>query len=175
MKELSQLAESVRQRFLDDLSGYLGLDPGWKSSFLQDSVLRERFVVMQKSDLLELADAGMSIGAHSLSHPVLSEQSSEMIETEIAGSRDRLAFLPKPVWAFAYPFGEESSAGEREFRCTREAGFRCAFMNVGGSVRPGASPFSLPRVHVTAQMSLGEFEARVCGFDSFLRKSLSLR
>jgi peptidoglycan/xylan/chitin deacetylase (PgdA/CDA1 family) len=106
----------------------------------------------------------MSIGAHSLSHPVLSEQSAAQVETEITGSRKILTdVLGQPVRAFAYPFGDSSAAGEREFKFAEKAGFNCAFMNVGGTLSTNSSRFSLPRVHISAGMGLEEFEAHVSG------------
>lgn len=58
-----------------------------------------------------------------------------------------------------------------------QAGFRCAFMNAGGGFGAkiaGAkiNRFALPRVHVTAEMSLAEFEAHISGFYRSLRKRL---
>jgi hypothetical protein len=72
-------------------------------------------------------------------------------------------------------------------RLAEQAGFRCAFMNVGGGFgakinhwkinHPKVSGakinrFALPRVHVTADMSLFEFEAHISGFYRSLRKRL---
>ena len=51
----------------------------------------------------------------------------------------------------------------------QEAGFECAFMNVGGGFGAPLPKFALPRVHVTADMGLAEFEAHVSGFQQALR------
>ncbi len=49
-------------------------------------------------------------------------------------------------------------------------------MNVGGGFRGKISAeinrFALPRVHVTADMTLAEFEAHISGFYRSLRKRL---
>ena len=71
---------------------------------------------------------------------------------------------------------------DETLRLAERAGFRCAFMNTGGGFRAkiggakisGAkiNRFALPRVHVTADMSLSEFEAHISGFYRSLRKRL---
>jgi hypothetical protein len=66
-----------------------------------------------------------------------------------------------PVWALAYPFGEDMAA---------QAGFTCAFLNMEGGLGADTPRFALRRVHVTADMSLAEFEAHVSGFYRALRE-----
>jgi hypothetical protein len=55
---------------------------------------------------------------------------------------------------------------------TEQAGFRCAFMNVGGGFSAKVDTFAVPRVHVTADMSLSELEAHIVGFYRMLRQKL---
>jgi len=45
-------------------------------------------------------------------------------------------------------------------------------MNTGGGFGAKINRFALPRVHVTADMSLAEFEAHVSGFYRNLRRRL---
>jgi hypothetical protein len=54
-----------------------------------------------------------------------------------------------------------------------QAGFACAFMNVGGGFGAALPKFALPRVHVTAEMGLAELEAHISGFYNALRARLS--
>ena len=46
----------------------------------------------------------------------------------------------------------------------QDAGFAAAFLNFGGGLGVDLPPFALPRVHVTSEMSLAEFEAHVPAF-----------
>jgi peptidoglycan/xylan/chitin deacetylase (PgdA/CDA1 family) len=112
----------------------------------------------------------MTIGAHSLSHPILARASEELVWQEISESRNVLEkALGQTVWAFGYPFGNAATVTGRDLRLAEQAGFRCAFMNVGGGfgakvggAKVGGAKisgakinrFALPRVHVTADMSL---------------------
>ena len=57
----------------------------------------------------------MTIGAHTLSHPILSLCSDEEARHEIQQSKNDLEqALGRQVWAFAYPFGNSATMGERE-------------------------------------------------------------
>jgi peptidoglycan/xylan/chitin deacetylase (PgdA/CDA1 family) len=113
----------------------------------------------------------MSVGAHTVSHPFLASTSDEQAWHEIQQSREQLTrVLGKEVWALAYPFGDPSSAGTREFEMSARSGYECAFMNYGGGLHSEFSRFAIPRVHVTSDMNLGEFEAHVSGFHSRLQQ-----
>ena len=80
--------------------------------------------------------------------------------------------LARPVWAFAYPFGDFSAVDAQAMTLAREAGFEAAFLNYGGGFAPRFDHFAIPRVHVTATMGLPEFEAHVAGFHSLLQHRL---
>jgi hypothetical protein len=45
-------------------------------------------------------------------------------------------------------------------------------MNAGGGFGANIDRFAVPRVHITADMSLSEFEAHIAGFYRTLRKRL---
>jgi hypothetical protein len=45
-------------------------------------------------------------------------------------------------------------------------------MNVGGGFGSGVGRFAIPRVHVTADMKLAEFEAHIAGFYRNLKRLL---
>jgi peptidoglycan/xylan/chitin deacetylase (PgdA/CDA1 family) len=173
LPKLSRLAAPDRRGILDEAPAHLDLQSDWRKRFLEHPVLRQRFAVMRNCELRQLAEADMSIGAHSVDHPILSELPFEMTEAEIVRSRELLQPVGKQVWAFAYPFGDASSAGQREFGLAEKAGFQCAFMNTPGELSANSSRFSLPRVHVSGQMNLREFEAHVTGVHFKLHRRLA--
>jgi peptidoglycan/xylan/chitin deacetylase (PgdA/CDA1 family) len=90
-----------------------------------------------------------TIGAHSLTHCRLAQWPAEVARAEMAGSKAALeAQLGREVSSFAYPVGDPTSAGPREFALARNAGFRVAV-----TTRPGmlfsehaAHLHALPRV-----------------------------
>jgi peptidoglycan/xylan/chitin deacetylase (PgdA/CDA1 family) len=173
MNELSHFDDDKRRSLLEEIREQLKLLPNWESRYLEDPVLRNRYCVMGLPELKQLVQGGMSFGAHSMSHPIPSQQPEEVLRAEMLSSREVLEkALGQPVWAFAYPFGDEGSVSEREYGVAEQLGFQCAFRNVGGPLRSRVRPSALPRIHISADMNLGEFEAHVCGFHEALRARL---
>lgn len=173
LRAMSRLDAAQRKDLLATSSLGLGLRSDWKNPYTQDPTLRSRFCVMGIPELQHLVECGMSIGAHSLTHPVPSAQPEELWSREMNGSRDLLQrTLGQPVWSFAYPFGDDASVSQREYTMAKAAGFQCAFRNAGGPVRSPVSHVALPRIHVSSAMKLGEFEAHVSGFHDALRQRL---
>ncbi len=63
------------------------------------------------SQIKELAETGIEIGAHTRTHPDLRKLSAEQLDTEIAGSvADIKEHVDKPIESFAYPYGYLSPA-----------------------------------------------------------------
>ena len=133
----------------------------------------KRWRLLNMSELRELAEAGMTVGAHTLSHPVLSLCGEEEARREIRESKNDIErVLGRSVWAFAYPFGNASTIGERELGLAQEARFACAFLNVEHWGTGAANPFALPRIHVTANTTLPEFAAHMSGLHARLQRAV---
>ena len=170
VKRLSHHDVTARQRLLEEVREQLQLPDEW-STALQTDPLRCRFLMLNRTELRALMAAGMELGAHTLTHPVLSLLPPEEAWCEISGSRSKLEeVIGQPVWALAYPFGDSVSVTEREREMAERAGFTCAFVNSGGGLGAQMPRFALPRVHVSGEMNLGEFEAHVSGFYRSLRQ-----
>lgn len=93
--------------------------------------------------------ADITIGAHSMTHPMLAKQDIEVARAEITGSKLRLeAELGRPVNHFAYPLGDPGSAGPREFALAKEAGFASAVTTRPGHIfsQHAGHLHALPRV-----------------------------
>ncbi|MGQ0736169.1 MAG: polysaccharide deacetylase family protein [Acidobacteriota bacterium] len=107
-----------------------------------------RSVNITLAQLSELADSGdVTIGAHTLDHPVLSNETDDRARREIQGSVADLArMLGRPVTAFAYPNGTEGfDFGAREQALLRDAGVRLAFSTDPGFLGPRTPPLAIPR------------------------------
>jgi peptidoglycan/xylan/chitin deacetylase (PgdA/CDA1 family) len=90
-----------------------------------------------------LRDAGVEIGAHSLTHPDLTRLSPAEAEMEILGSRDSLKErLGVEVRTFAHPFG----AHDEGTRSIVAAHFDAACGTRMGRATPASDPYLLPRV-----------------------------
>jgi peptidoglycan/xylan/chitin deacetylase (PgdA/CDA1 family) len=171
VKKLSRRDHHGRSQFIRETRERISLREDWIKEHTQEPANARRFLLLTSSELRQLAAQGMTIGAHTLTHPFLSESSAECAEREIAEGRTGLeSALGRKVWALAYPFGNPGSLGLREIELAKAAGYAAAFVNVGGGFGADLPPFALPRVHVTADMTLGEFDAHVSGFYRTLRK-----
>jgi peptidoglycan/xylan/chitin deacetylase (PgdA/CDA1 family) len=105
---------------------------------------------MTWAQLREMSANGMTVGAHTVSHPNLPNTAIDEAEREINGSRDAIAAaLRTPVAHFSYPNGRGASHLNDTIRdLVRRAGFRSAVTSRAGCVEVGADPWSLQRVGV---------------------------
>jgi hypothetical protein len=89
----------------------------------------------------------VTIGAHSLTHPVLANESAAESERQIRGSVGQLtALLGRPVRDFAYPNGAAGlDYGPREQASLRAAGVELAFATDSGYFGPATDPLAIPR------------------------------
>jgi peptidoglycan/xylan/chitin deacetylase (PgdA/CDA1 family) len=115
---------------------------------------------MTRSQLLEMDDGGVTIGAHSRTHPDLRSCSPDELEREVRGSKEDLEdLLAKPVTSFAYPTGLIS---ERVLAAVAAAGFTSAVTTRPGWWRPGTGTLVIPRSFVQ-DFSDGTFLAAIAG------------
>ena len=102
------------------------------------------------SELLELAgQPGVTIGAHTMTHPSLGRVCDDAQADELRCSRQRLEqLLTRPVTLAAYPFGQPGDVSGITRRAAREAGYTAAFTTVRAVVTPGKALDALPRLTV---------------------------
>ncbi|HOX07104.1 MAG TPA: polysaccharide deacetylase family protein [Planctomycetota bacterium] len=154
-EELRSVPEPKRNVVLD----------GLRKEFHCDPVVRPSHRFMTPDEVVELARGGLiDVGAHCVSHTLLSALSVAEQEREIAGSRVRLeALMSRPVTALSYPFGYRGSYTAETVRLARESGFHLACANFPGLVTRGTSPFEMPRFLVR-DWDGDEFARRLDGF-----------
>ncbi|GAB2552919.1 polysaccharide deacetylase family protein [Rhodanobacter koreensis] len=101
---------------------------------------------------------GMEIGAHTCSHPRLTQCSDTQLHDEIHGSKATLEnHLDSPVTQFCYPYGD---ADDRVADVVREAGFAAATTTRRGRATAGMDLWQLPRVQVARHHMLPQFAMR---------------
>lgn len=116
------------------------------------------------AELRSLADAGWTIGAHSVSHPILAELPEAEARRELHDARDRLEQgLGRAVRLLAYPFGTRRTVSVRDYGLAREAGYDAAFLDMTGSLRRGQDLFALPRSKVLGCDSMSVVRASLSG------------
>ncbi|MCF8154382.1 MAG: polysaccharide deacetylase family protein [Rhodoferax sp.] len=104
-------------------------------------------LMMRSEQLLDLRNAHMQIGAHTVSHPILERATDAQARWEILSSKDDLqARLDQPVTLFAYPNGKpDTDYSARHVAMVREAGFVAAVSTATGVSAIGSDPHQLPR------------------------------
>jgi len=112
-------------------------------------------------------DPGVTLGAHTLSHPMLAKADAAGARREIVESKAALeAEIGEAVRHFAYPVGDPGSAGPREFEIAREAGFETAVTTRPGHLFSAHARHlhALPRVSVNGlHQSAGALRALLSG------------
>ncbi|HNF67675.1 MAG TPA: polysaccharide deacetylase family protein, partial [Plasticicumulans sp.] len=104
-------------------------------------------LMMTHAQLRALHTAGMEIGGHTISHPILTRTPAEVARAEIAGGRAELeALIDAPVRSFAYPNGKPGADyGPEHVAMVRELGFDCAVVTSHGVSVAATDPYQLAR------------------------------
>lgn len=125
---------------------------------------RAQSAPMTWDQVREMSIAGMEIGSHTASHPILStitdpallrfelEESKAILERETG----------RPVIALAYPVGGRDAVNAEVLAATAQAGYQIAFTyEPGGNRLPSHERFMLKRIHVERYMTRAMFAAAV--------------
>jgi peptidoglycan/xylan/chitin deacetylase (PgdA/CDA1 family) len=137
---LKVMTHERRDGALDELARQAGVDRTPRPSHRP----------MSTEQLCHLHEGGLvEIGAHTVTHPVLSTlppagQRREMIESKETLER----ITGAPVTALAYPFGTRHDYTKETVQIAEEVGYAAACANVRGLAGLASSPFELPRVLV---------------------------
>jgi peptidoglycan/xylan/chitin deacetylase (PgdA/CDA1 family) len=128
------------------ITGQLGLPTPW-----------DGMPVMSRDQLLRCAGLGIEIGAHTRTHPDLSDLEAGKLDSEIAGSRQDLEQAGLRPISFAYPFGRYNEAARR----SAGSAFRMAFTGREGRNTPLTEPLEMRRTMVLPCDTNLDFALRV--------------
>lgn len=104
-------------------------------------------LMMTRAQVQALAKRGFQIGAHTVTHPILTRIADDEAQHEIAaGGRELENWLDRRVALFAYPNGRDGDDfDDRHRRMAREAGYDVAFSTNAAACRRDDDRFALPR------------------------------
>jgi peptidoglycan/xylan/chitin deacetylase (PgdA/CDA1 family) len=104
-------------------------------------------LMMSSAQVRGLISLGMSVGAHTVTHPILSRVDDEAARFEIERGRDDLEQITgELIELFAYPNGVPGVDYEaRHVQMVRSCGFAAALSTAHGCAARGADLFQLPR------------------------------
>jgi peptidoglycan/xylan/chitin deacetylase (PgdA/CDA1 family) len=104
-------------------------------------------LMMSGDQVRALRARGMDIGAHTVTHPILTRLGADAARDEMARSkRDLEQLLGEPVRLFAYPNGVPGQDyGPEHATMARECGFAAAVSTAWGAASTTSDRFQLPR------------------------------
>jgi peptidoglycan/xylan/chitin deacetylase (PgdA/CDA1 family) len=131
---LKHLPIDERQRKTDAIAGTVG-------ARLPDDLM------LTDAQVRELRAAGMTIGAHTSSHPILAKLDDGRAREEIAeGKRYLERLLGEPVTLFAYPNGKPGQDyTDVHVAMARELGFEAAVSTATGAAQASCDLYQIPR------------------------------
>lgn len=136
LSRIKYLPQEIRQEAVDRLAQRLS-----GKGRLPDGLM------MSTSQLKSLHAAGMEIGGHTASHPILARLTAEEARAEILRGKDALeSLLGDRVRLFAYPNGKPGDDyGFEHVTIVRELGFVGAVSTAWGTATKRTDHFQLPR------------------------------
>ena len=112
---------------------------------------RQAFDLLGWDDLKRLDPTLITIGSHTVDHPILPTLDDHQIEFELCRSRAWLEeVLSRPVDLFCYPNGSQDGRVRRVATQT----YRAAVSTTEGRVLPGVDWHDIPRIPVARRLSL---------------------
>lgn len=139
-RRLRALPAEERERRLAEIAAAIGGD-----------ALPASRVMMDESEVRAMTAGGLTIGAHTLTHPLLPEVPREEARREIVEGKNRLErIVGRAVAHLSYPNPGSGPQHDDVVRgMAREAGYASASTSTGGLVTRASDPFALPRVGIT--------------------------
>jgi peptidoglycan/xylan/chitin deacetylase (PgdA/CDA1 family) len=129
--------------------------------------------LISEQQLQWLADKGVTIGSHSLTHCALTRVDEERALYELRESRRLLSnLLEQDVVLFAFPL---SQSNERLIQLCREAGYRRVFTGLPYVAYSRLSAFAAGRVRVDPSDWLPEFHLKIMGAYRWLPAAFALK
>jgi peptidoglycan/xylan/chitin deacetylase (PgdA/CDA1 family) len=149
------------------VAGLLGANPQW-ATFGGDSLGNERIAPLER--LRELPPDLITIGSHTMSHPLLPSVSEREAMVELSESRAELKrLLNREIKLFSFPYG---ASNEHLIDLCREAGYERVF-----TILPLLA-FTAPQEFVTGRVAVNptdwqlEFRLKLLGAYRWLPKAM---
>lgn len=166
MERLKQLKASDRTEILKALQACY---PGARD------VLQPVYEPLTWDEVRQMASEGMEIGAHTVTHSILSKESDERTRQEIFESvrriRDELRVSEIP---FSYPNGQREDFTDETEKLVRESGCYTAAACFPGRNRPGCNMYRLRRHAIAGYHSVNALDIDLCGLRSAMKQLVRL-
>lgn len=153
--ELKQISDEAKDDAIRRIALSLGVE-------LPDAPPAQ-FSPLTWDQVRELDSAGIEIGSHTVTHPILTRTGSEKLRYELRESRARLeAKLGHSIELLGYPNGDHDAFVQEE---AVRAGYKCAVTADYGLNNGNSNPLALKRIHT--HRDLAHFVKNTSGFEQF--------
>lgn len=126
--------------------------------------LDEVYAPLSWAEARALVEAGMEVGAHSVSHPILAHESDDRIAGEIREAVERVrSVLGVSSLAFSYPDGQLENCQQRIQTEVQGTGCYAGLLNVSGVNKVGDDVYRLRRFPVGGHHTALRLELDLCG------------
>ena len=123
MEKLKLIDNSIRIKILNEL--YVEYDDPYAKS---DPSVKSLSKPMTWEHLREMSGNNIEIGSHTVTHPILSLVSDDVLEREVKISKEVIENqISKPVDSIAYPVGQMESFDRRVVKACINAGYKVGF------------------------------------------------
>ena len=127
----------------------------------------KRLSLMTPEQIKEMEVYGVEFGAHTRTHPRLSQLPLEQARDEIAGCRQSLEqTYGHSFTTFAYPYGDLNEAVKEE---VKKAGFTYALATDSGNINMDSDPFQIRRIAIFPRNSMLTFRRKISGRYNFIK------
>lgn len=128
------------------------------------SLIKQNREAFTEEELLKVSKNKLvTIGSHTVNHPILTNCTDAQSLVEISDSKNILSnLLEKEIDTFSYPNGDFT---DREINYLRLAGYKLGFTTINNYITPENihDPFTLPRTDLIETISFAENVCRITG------------
>lgn len=127
---------------------------------------------LSHEEIRALQDVGVIFASHTVSHPILTRCSPEVVKSELVESRNYLEnIIQTPVLHFAYPNGDWNQEVKQ---AVADAGYSTARTIETGFVTINSDPLALPNFGISDDAGLNKAILQASGLWSALKSSFCL-
>ena len=124
---------------------------GYTATFFVSTARIGASLMMRWSEVADLARRGMTVGSHTVNHPLLSALNQEQTAFELTDSKRHIeAEVGAPSLYLSLPNGDSNRWYEA---CAKSAGYRAGCGSVFGLNTPRTNPFLLKRIAIKQQLA----------------------
>jgi peptidoglycan/xylan/chitin deacetylase (PgdA/CDA1 family) len=167
--ELKKLPDDERQARVKEIETEAGV------SFDTFDGERAVYAPLTADDIAEMRAGGMTFGAHTESHPILTNIARDRLQREIRNSKDIVTRECGGTSSlFCYPNGQAEDFNAEVEKAVRDSGFAGAVTTLEGTNDAGTDVYKLRRITMDGIENTATFAVAVSGLRGSLRGMFGL-